>query len=96
MQYVNRPNLDFRGFCGTVASGVVRVGDEIKTLPSGKTSKVKSIVTYDGELDYAFVGQAVTITLEDEIDISRGDMIVLGRGRSWPEQSSEGPHGVDV
>ena len=79
VQYVNRPNLDFRGFCGTVASGVVHVGDEIKTLPSGKASKVKSIVTYDGDLDYAFVGQAVTITLEDEIDISRGDMIVLAK-----------------
>lgn len=79
VQYVNRPNLDFRGFCGTIASGVVNVGDEVKTLPSGKTSKVKSIVTFDGELEYAFVGQAVTITLEDEIDISRGDMIVLAK-----------------
>jgi len=76
VQYVNRPNLDFRGFCGTVASGVIRVGDEIKTLPSGKSSKVKSIVTFDGDLDYAFVGQSVTLTLEHEIDISRGDMIV--------------------
>ncbi len=79
VQYVNRPNLDFRGFCGTVASGVVKKGDAIKVLPSGKSSKVKSIVTYDGELDLAFVGQAVTLTLEDEIDISRGDMIVLAR-----------------
>ncbi len=77
VQYVNRPNLDFRGFCGTVASGVVKVGDKIKTLPSGKASTVKSIVTFEGELEYAFVGQAVTITLDDEIDISRGDMIVL-------------------
>jgi sulfate adenylyltransferase subunit 1 len=77
VQYVNRPNLDFRGFCGTVASGVVNVGDKIKTLPSGKTSTVKSIVTFEGDLNYAFVGQAVTITLDDEIDISRGDMIVL-------------------
>ncbi|WP_317931730.1 sulfate adenylyltransferase subunit CysN [Halioxenophilus sp. WMMB6] len=77
VQYVNRPNLDFRGFCGTVASGVINVGDAIKTLPSGKTSKVKRIVTFDGDLPYAFVGQAVTLTLEDEIDISRGDMIVL-------------------
>ncbi len=77
VQYVNRPNLDFRGFCGTVASGVVKKGDEIKVLPSGKTSKVKSIVTYDGEMELAFVGQAVTLTLQDEIDVSRGDMIVL-------------------
>jgi len=76
VQYVNRPNLDFRGFCGTVASGVVNVGDEIRALPSGKTSKVKSIVTHDGDLPSAFVGQAITLTLEDEIDISRGDMIV--------------------
>lgn len=76
VQYVNRPNLDFRGFCGTIASGVVSVGDEITALPSGKSSKVKSIVTYDGNLPSAFVDQAVTLTLEDEIDISRGDMIV--------------------
>lgn len=76
VQYVNRPNLDFRGFCGTVASGVVAKGDSVKALPSGKTSKVKDIVTYDGSLDLAFVGQAVTLTLEDEIDISRGDVIV--------------------
>ena len=76
VQYVNRPNLDFRGFCGTVASGVVKVGDELQVLPSMKTSKVKSMVTYDGNLEQAFVGQATTITLEDEIDISRGDMLV--------------------
>ena len=76
VQYVNRPNLDFRGFCGTVASGVVKPGDEIRVLPSGKTSKIKSIVTYDGNLDEAFADQAVTLTLQDEIDVSRGDMIV--------------------
>lgn len=76
VQYVNRPHLDFRGFCGTVASGTVKPGDAIMALPSGKSSKVKSIVTYDGELTEAFIGQAVTITTEDEIDISRGDMIV--------------------
>ncbi|WP_018415258.1 sulfate adenylyltransferase subunit CysN [Teredinibacter turnerae] len=77
VQFVNRPNLNFRGFCGTVASGVVKIGDKVKALPSGKTSTVKSIVTFDGELDEAFVGQAVTLTLADEIDISRGDMVVL-------------------
>ncbi len=76
VQYVNRPNLDFRGFCGVVASGIVRQGDEVMALPSRKKSKVKSIVTYDGDLDEAFAPQAVTLTLEDEIDISRGDMIV--------------------
>ena len=75
VQYVNRPNLDFRGFCGTVASGVFHQGDEITALPSGKTSKIKSIVTYDGELKQAFAAMAVTLTLEDEIDISRGDII---------------------
>lgn len=76
VQYVLRPNLDFRGFCGSIASGVVRKGDKVMALPSGKTSHVRSIVTYDGELDYAFPPQSVTITLEDEIDISRGDMLV--------------------
>ena len=77
VQYVNRPNLDFRGFAGTIASGSVKVGDEIKALPSGKTSKVARIVTFDGDLESAQAGLAVTLTLEDEIDISRGDLIVL-------------------
>lgn len=76
VQYVNRPNLNFRGFCGTIASGIIHPGDKITALPSGKSSTVKSIVTFEGELDEAFVGQAVTLTLNDEIDISRGDMIV--------------------
>ena len=76
VQYVLRPNLDFRGFCAKVASGVVRKGDPVVALPSGKTSRVKSIVTYDGELDYAFPPQCVTLTLEDEIDVSRGEMLV--------------------
>ena len=76
VQYVLRPNLDFRGFCGKVSSGIIRKGDTVMALPSRKTSKVKSIVTYDGELDYAFPPQCVTITLEDEIDVSRGEMLV--------------------
>jgi sulfate adenylyltransferase subunit 1 len=76
VQYVNRPNLDFRGFCGTVASGIVKVGDPVMVLPSRRQSVVKAIVTADGNPDSAFVGQAVTLTLKDEIDISRGDMIV--------------------
>ena len=76
VQYVNRPNLDFRGYCGTLTSGVVRPGDEVTVLPSGKSSKVKSIVTFEGEIDEAFPPMAVTLTLEDEIDISRGDMLV--------------------
>jgi sulfate adenylyltransferase large subunit len=79
VQYVNRPNLDFRGFCGTVASGIFNKGDQISVLPSGKTSKIKSIVTYEGDLEKAFPPMAVTLTMEDEIDISRGDMIV-GQG----------------
>ena len=76
VQYVLRPNLDFRGFCGKVSSGIIRKGDTVMALPSRKTSKVKSIVTYDGELDYAFPPQCVTITLEDEIDVSCGEMLV--------------------
>ena len=76
VQYVIRPDLDFRGFAGKVASGVVHPGDEIMALPSGKRSRVKRIVTYDGDLDYAFPPQCVTLQLEDEIDISRGEMIV--------------------
>ncbi|OOW09989.1 sulfate adenylyltransferase subunit CysN [Acinetobacter sp. MF4640] len=76
VQYVNRPNLDFRGFCGTVALGDVSVGDKIVALPSGKSSTVKEIVTYDGNLERAVSGQAVTLTLNDEIDISRGNVLV--------------------
>lgn len=76
VQYVNRPNLDFRGFCGTISSGVISVGDSITVLPSRKSSRVKEIVTYDGNLDYAYAQQAVTMILDDEIDISRGDLIV--------------------
>lgn len=76
VQYVLRPNLDFRGFCGKIASGIVRVGDAVTALPSGKTSRVKEIVTYDGNLEEAFAPQSVTLTLEDEIDLSRGEMLV--------------------
>jgi sulfate adenylyltransferase subunit 1 len=76
VQYVNRPNLDFRGFAGTIALGEINVGDEIVALPSGKSSTVKEIVTFDGNLEHAFAGQAVTLTLNDEIDVSRGNMLV--------------------
>lgn len=76
VQYVLRPNRDFRGFSGKVASGIVRQGDEVVALPSGKRSHVKRIVTYDGDLAYAFPPQCVTLQLEDEIDISRGEMLV--------------------
>lgn len=87
IQYVIRPDLNFRGFAGTIASGVVRKGDEVMLLPSGKRSTVKSIVTYDGELEEAFAPQAVTVTLTDEVDLSRGDMLVLPG--SPPHVSSE-------
>lgn len=75
VQWVNRPNQDFRGFAGTVAAGTVRPGDEIVALPSGRRSKVARIVTADGDLDIAGEGQAITLTLRDELDISRGDVI---------------------
>ena len=76
VQFVNRPNLDFRGFCGTIASGIVRQGDEVVALPSGKTSTVKEIVTYEGTVEEAFAPMSVTLRLQDEIDVSRGDMLV--------------------
>jgi bifunctional enzyme CysN/CysC len=75
VQFVNRPHADFRGFCGTIASGVVRPGDEIVVLPSRKANRVKSIVGFEGELAEAFAGQAVTLTLEKEVDVSRGDLL---------------------
>ncbi|WP_411817915.1 sulfate adenylyltransferase subunit CysN [Hyphococcus sp. DH-69] len=79
VQWVNRPNLDFRGFSGTIATGTVKPGDEIVVLPSAKRSKVQSIVTMDGNIDKATPDMAVTLTLEDEIDISRGDVICAGK-----------------
>ena len=75
VQWVNRPNLDFRGFAGQIGSGTVSVGDPIRVLPSGKTTTVKSIVTYGGDLDRAVAGQSITLTFADEIDCSRGDVI---------------------
>ncbi|MBU8976549.1 sulfate adenylyltransferase subunit CysN [Lysobacter sp. MMG2] len=75
VQWVNRPNQDFRGFAGTVAAGEVRPGDEVVALPSGRRSHVARIVTADGDLDLAREGQAITLTLRDEVDISRGDVI---------------------
>lgn len=75
VQWVNRPNLDFRGFAGTIASGAVRQGDRVRVLPSGRESTVTRIVTMDGDLEGAIAGQSITLTLADEIDISRGDVI---------------------
>jgi sulfate adenylyltransferase subunit 1 len=75
IQWVNRPHLDFRGFCGTIAAGTIRQGDELRVTASGQMSRVARIVTMNGDLPEATAGQAVTLTLEDEIDISRGDML---------------------
>jgi len=75
IQWVNRPNLDFRGFCGTIASGIVHPGDEVVVPSSGQSGRISRIVTMDGDLAEAFAGQAITLCLEDEIDISRGDML---------------------
>lgn len=75
VQWVNRPHLNFRGFCGTIAAGTIRPGDELRVAASGRTSRVTRIVTMDGDLPEATAGQAVTLTLEDEIDISRGEML---------------------
>ena len=75
VQWVNRPNLDFRGFSGLISSGSIKPGDPVRVVPSGKNSRVKSIVTLDGTLDEAVAGQSVTVTLEDEVDCSRGDVI---------------------
>nr|WP_298413793.1 sulfate adenylyltransferase subunit CysN [uncultured Halomonas sp.] len=76
VQYVNRPNHDFRGYCGTLAAGTLRPGQAIKALPSGKIARVERIVTFDGDLALATPGQAITVTLNDDIDISRGDWLV--------------------
>ncbi|MFW6092759.1 MAG: sulfate adenylyltransferase subunit CysN [Pseudomonadota bacterium] len=86
VQWVNRPNLDFRGYSGTVASGLVRPGDAVQVLPSGLRSTVSRIVTMDGDLEQAQPGQAVTLVLEDDIDISRGDVIATGDA---PPQASD-------
>mgnify|MGYP001418741419 CR=1 FL=1 len=89
VQYVQRPNLDFRGYAGQISSGVIRKGDAITVLPSGKKSRVTSIVTFDGELEYAFAPMSVTVTLEDEIDISRGDMLCHARNLPHVQQDFE-------
>jgi bifunctional enzyme CysN/CysC len=87
VQYVIRPNQNFRGFSGRIASGHIRPGDEVKVLPSGLTSTVKEIVTRDENLEIAYPGDSVTLTIDDEIDISRGDMIV--RKNNVPTVSNE-------
>jgi sulfate adenylyltransferase large subunit len=87
VQTVIRPDLDFRGYAGRIESGVIKVGDDLAVLPSGKKSKIKSIEAYDRKLDKAFTPQSVVLTLEDEIDISRGDMLI--RQRNVPEIRDE-------
>jgi bifunctional enzyme CysN/CysC len=86
VQWVNRPNLDFRGFAGQIASGTIRPGDAVRIVPSGKTSTVTRIVTFDGDLDEAVAGQSVTLTLADEVDCSRGDLIAAAGD---PPQASD-------
>jgi bifunctional enzyme CysN/CysC len=78
VQWVNRPDLDFRGFSGLVTGGTIKPGDRVRVCPSGRCSTVKRLVTYDGDLEQALAGQSITITLADEIDISRGDVIAAG------------------
>ena len=95
VQWVNRPNLNFRGFSGRIVGGSIKPGDPIRVLPSGTTSTVDRIVTMDGDLDEAIAGQSVTITLADEIDASRGDIIQLcayQRGHGREDQVFEGHH----
>jgi bifunctional enzyme CysN/CysC len=86
IQYVIRPDLNFRGFAGRIESGTIKKGEDITVLPSGRSSTVKSIETYEGQIDEAFASQSVTLTLNDEIDISRGDMIV--RSNNVPKVNS--------
>jgi bifunctional enzyme CysN/CysC len=86
VQWVNRPNLDFRGFAGQIASGTIRPGDPVRIVPSGKTSTVTRIVTFDGDLDVGVAGQSVTLTLADEVDCSRGDLIAAAGD---PPQASD-------
>ena len=87
VQWVNRPDLDFRGYAGRIAGGIVRPGDDVRVLPSGKQSKIARIVTMDSDLDEAVSGQSVTLTLTDEIDISRGD--VIATSETPPEISDQ-------
>jgi bifunctional enzyme CysN/CysC len=89
IQTVSRPNLDFRGFAGRLASGIIRVGEEVIALPSRKTSRVKTIETMGGAVDYAFPPQSIMLTLEDEIDLSRGDMLVRTNNQPHVERHFE-------
>ncbi len=81
VQWINRPNLDFRGFSGTIASGTVHPGDTLVAPSSGQTRKVARIVTFDGDVDLAVAGQSITLTLEDEIDVGRGELLSASQAR---------------
>ncbi|MEY3136760.1 MAG: hypothetical protein RL580_492 [Pseudomonadota bacterium] len=87
VQWVNRPNAEFRGFAGSIASGIARVGDAVRVLPSGRTTRIQRIVTADGDLQEASAGRAVTLTLEDEVDVSRGD--VIAAAAAAPESATQ-------
>ena len=87
VQWVNRPNAEFRGFAGSIASGIARVGDAVRVLPSGRTTRIHRIVTADGDLQEASAGRAVTLTLEDEVDVSRGD--VIAAAEAAPESATQ-------
>jgi bifunctional enzyme CysN/CysC len=87
VQWVNRPNAEFRGFAGSIASGIARVGDAVRVLPSGRSTRIHRIVTADGDLQEASAGRAVTLTLEDEVDVSRGD--VIAAAEAAPESATQ-------
>jgi bifunctional enzyme CysN/CysC len=89
VQWVNRPDLDYRGFAGTIAGGSVKPGDRVVVLPSGRESEVSRIVAFDGDLELATAGQSVTLTLADEIDVSRGDMIARRKNQPHVGQDIE-------
>ena len=96
VQWVNRPNQDFRGFAGTIASGAVRVGDTLRALPSGKQSRVARIVAYDGDAEEAVAGQSVTLALTDEIDVSRGDVLAAATSPPAVSRSVPGDDHLDA
>ncbi len=96
VQYVLRPNLDYRGFAGQIACGVVRKGDTVMVLPSGKVTTIKAIDTYQGELEQAFAPMSVTLRLADEIDVSRGDMLVPEHDRPRVSRRLRSRSGLDA
>ncbi len=96
VQRVVRPHQDFRGFAGQIAAGMVRPGDEVVALPSGRRTRVRTITTWDGELEVAHAPQSVVLTLEDETDLSRGDMIAAVDAPPSKIDAFQGNGGVDA